>query len=365
MSDGSKRWGMWVGVVLAIIVLAVGFFFIGRATAPATRFAPPNLGQIVVVNEDANGTAVRVSPGWTLVLQLPGNPSTGYTWNITPPDPSIVEVGPGPIFTPASRGVGGPGTLTFTGMAVGVGTTVIDGRYVSPSGQEEKTFELTIEVQSAAPTTSTLPRSTTSPTRPPTTTSAAPTTTTTAATTTTTAAPTTTAPPTSTSGSTTSTSGSTTTTTALPTTTTTVAPTTTTTAPPTTTTTEPPTTTSSIPLPTTTTKPGILYIDWTKDGQVLIIPATVKTVVVTLAGNPSTGYNWKLARFNDKVLKLQADPPFIPIEGKTGPGTPGYLVWTFDVIGQGSSPIDIQLLDPSGKVVDDFFVGLATAAEPR
>ena len=356
MPAKSKPWVMWVVAAIVIIVVAVGFFFIGRATAPEQKTLPPDLGQIVILNEDANGTAVRVSPGWILVLQLPGDPNNGYTWNATPPDPNIIEVGAGPYFTPSGEDAGSPGVLTYTAMAVGLGTTEIDARYVGPTGQEEKAFKLTIEVQDAAPTTSTLPPSTTSPTRPPSTTAPPTTTTTAAPTTTTTAAPTTT----SESGTTTTGSG-TTTTTAKPTTTT--AKPTTTTAKPTTTTAKP--TTTLPPLPTTTTLAGTLYINWTQDGQVLTIAGDEKTVVVTLPANPSTGYTWKVARINDQVLKLTGDPVFTPLSEQAQTGNPGYLVWTFDVVGLGSSPLEIQLLDPSGATVDSFYVGLATAAQPK
>lgn len=340
MAQSTNRTWIWGAVAVGAVALAVACFFIGRATAPEEPIViPPGLSKIVILTEATNGQAVRVSPGAVLVLQLPGNPTTGYTWNITPPDPAVVRVDSGPVFTPTRNDEGSPGVLTFTGMAVALGTTEIDGRYVSPSGVEEKTYKVIIEVIKSAPTTSTLPPSTTSPVTPPST-----------------SASTTTSDSTTTTGASTTTSGSTTTTKPPTTTTTTAPPTTTTLAP---------TTTSSLPKPTTTTLPNVFYIDWTQDGKLLTIPVDTEKVVVTLPANPSTGHSWMLSQYEPQVIKPIGEPVFTPQEGQGQPGTPGYMVWTFELVGLGSTPLEFKLSDPANKPVDLFFVGLQTLVQPK
>jgi inhibitor of cysteine peptidase len=72
--------------------------------------------------DSSEGETVQVHVGDTFVVQLPGNPTTGYTWEVVPAEvPVCIQVGE-PVFTPESDLVGAPGTFEFTFEITAVGT---------------------------------------------------------------------------------------------------------------------------------------------------------------------------------------------------------------------------------------------------
>ncbi len=385
MATNGKRKINWIGIALVavIIILVVVVVYLASCageeettttTSPQAQIPPGT--EVVRLTEASNGKTVTVSPGYLLILELPGYPTRGYQWNVVPPDPEVVRGLPGPEITPDSGDT--PGTYLFAGLALALGTTEVSADYVNPQGQTEDSYKLTIQVVSSTPTSST------TTTADETTTTAESTTTTTEATTTTTAATTTTtaASTTTTSAATTTTTGaSTTSTTAKPTTTTTAKPTTTTTAKPTTTTTKPATTTTAEPT-TTTTKPTLppttstsyiqrppteiipanTYLDERNNGQVVY--ATVGAqVVLTLGGDASSPYTWSIKRIDTSVLRQTGNVVFTPVAGpKTG--SPGIYTFTFDVLrADASTQLALVYADSSGNVNQYFYVGIITNAQ--
>jgi predicted secreted protein len=360
-----KRKINWIGIALAAIIVALIIVVVYLAsctggdesttTTTGASQIPPGT-EVVRLTEASNGKTITVSPGYLLILELPGYPSQGYQWDILPPDPEVVKGLPGPEITPDVGTT--PGTYTFAGIALALGTTSVSGDYVSPTGEVDKTYKLNINVVSSTPTSST------------TTSSEATTTTTEAATTT--SASTTTSSSTTTTASSTTTSSASTTTTAKPTTTTTAQPTTTTTAKPTTTTTtEKPTTTTTVKLPPTTSTsyierppttevPGNTYLDERNNGQVVY--ATVGAqIVLTLGGDASSPYKWSIKKIDTSVLRSTGNPTFTPVAGpKTG--QPGVYTFTFDVLkANQSTQLALVYADSSGTVNQYFYVGVVTS----
>ena len=353
------RSGIGILTVAVLTVAALSVFAVSctsdeETTTTSQRQLGENL-QVVKINERSNGKVVTVSPGFIIQLELQGQPSLRYFWDVLPPDPLIVRMLSGPRIT---RDEGeARGTYSFTGLALRLGETSLSAEYVNWKGQVQETFTVTFNVVSSAPTTTTSLEETTT-TSGSTTTTAAPTTTT-AAPTTTTAAPTTTtaAPTTTTSGSTTTTAAPTTTTTAAPTTTTTTQPPTTSTTKPT----LPPTTsTSYIERPPYPDEPGTTYLDERNNGQIVEATAGGK-VVLSLGGNPSTGYRWEIKRIDQAVLRSAGEPQFTPESDLAG--APGVYVWTFDVLkADVSTQLALVYLDPDGNIDQYFYVGIVTGA---
>ena len=342
--------------VLAMLGMTVLVAACSRTELTTTTTTDRQFGQnlqVIKINELSNGKIVTVSPGFVIELELKGQPSLRYHWDVLPPDPKIVLALPGPrvLFDQANL----QGTFTFTALARAVGETTLTADYVDRKGEVVRAFACTFQVVSNMPTTTTVSESTTTTastttTTAPTTTTAAPTTTTTAAPTTTTAAPTTT-------------TASSTTTTAKPTTTTTVSESTTTTTeqPTTTTVTLPPTTTTSfVERPPYEEKPGYTYLDERNNGDVVNATAGGK-IVLSLGGNPSTGYHWEIKTIDTSVLRAEGDPQFI--SESTAVGAPGVYVWTFDVLrADVSTQLALVYLDPDGNVDQYFYVGIVTIA---
>jgi predicted secreted protein len=328
--------------VLALMALAMLLAGCSRnetTTTTAGRQFGERL-QVIKLNELSNGKVVSVSPGFLIQLELKGQPSLRYHWDVLPPDPKIVWSLPGPrvLFDEMNL----QGTFTFDALAVGVGQTDFSADYVNRMGEVQRSFKCTFNVVSSLPTTTTATEATT--------TTASSTTTTASSTTTTQASTTTTAKPTTTTAG-----SSTTTTTEKPTTTTTEKPTTTTvTLPPT-------TSTSYIPRPPTTEVPGNTYLDERNNGDVVNAVAGSQ-IVLTLGGNPSTGYQWKIEKIDQAVLRSQGDPQFTPSSDL--PGAPGVYTWTFDVLqADASTALALVYLAPDGTTIDQYFyVGIVTTS---
>jgi len=72
------------------------------------------------------------------------------------------------------------------------------------------------------------------------------------------------------------------------------------------------------------------------DGHV--IELTVGDVLVLeLAGNPTTGYNWYVVDADGSVLQQRGDPEFAPDSSAIGSG--GKLLLTFKALAAGESPL--------------------------
>jgi predicted secreted protein len=369
-SGRLKRLARGRTAVLAVALLAVvgmAILVTACSRSETTTTTERRFGerlQTVKINELSNGRIVTVSPGWLIEIELKGQPSLRYHWDVLPPDPNIVWTIPGPrvVFDQMNL----EGTFTFDALALNIGETDFSADYVSRVGEVQRSFKCTFNVVSSVPTTSTsATEGTTTTTAASTTTTTQATTTTTQATTTTTqATTTTTAKPTTTTtqATTTTTTQATTTTTAQPTTTTTTEkPTTTTTAAPTTTTvTLPPTTTTEyIPRPPTSEVPGNTYIDERNNGDV--VNAMVGgQLILTLGADTSSGYTWQIEKVDTSVLRSTGNPTFTPTSSGS---TTGVFTWTFDVLkANASTQLALAYADSSGKIDQYFYVGVVTSS---
>ena len=108
---------------------------------------PP--GQILMLNADDSGSDVTVRVGVRLLVTLSGNASTGYEWEITDLDTSILE-NSGTIHRSSCAipvpGCGEIKTWMFTALAAG--STSLRMIYHRPWEAEEpaRTFELIVTV---------------------------------------------------------------------------------------------------------------------------------------------------------------------------------------------------------------------------
>ena len=77
----------------------------------------------MTLGEGDSGRTVTVSQGTQLMIQLPANPSTGYSWNATVGDSSVLTQAGDPVFKPSSDALGAGGTYTIWFQAAGPGKT--------------------------------------------------------------------------------------------------------------------------------------------------------------------------------------------------------------------------------------------------
>jgi len=112
-------------------------------------------GSIRTVTEADNGTTVALSRHDMLEVILPGNPSTGYTWQTVNANSWVLAPLRRPVFTPFSTGtndaprVGAGGTFRMTYEVVGKGTSPLELSYTRPWEPEtnpNQTFKITVTV---------------------------------------------------------------------------------------------------------------------------------------------------------------------------------------------------------------------------
>ena len=98
---------------------------------------------------NANQT-IEVNVGDTLVVELEGNPTTGFTWEAVELDQAVLEQVGEPEFTAQSDLLGAPGVIVLRFKANGPGQTLLKLVYRRPWEQDvppEETYEVTIVVK--------------------------------------------------------------------------------------------------------------------------------------------------------------------------------------------------------------------------
>ncbi len=121
------------------------------ATGCATR------ERIVTVTESANGSTVNIGVGDRLRVELPSNPSTGYSWQTMELNSWVLARTKRPVFTPdwvvgadRQRMVGGSGKLTLEYEAIGAGTSPVRiaySRQWETNTAPAKTLQMTVVVK--------------------------------------------------------------------------------------------------------------------------------------------------------------------------------------------------------------------------
>ncbi|MEU2038188.1 protease inhibitor I42 family protein [Nocardia niwae] len=136
----------------ALLVLLAGSVVAGCGSSPdgtTTESADP----VVRVSETGDGQQRRLRVGQRLVVALPSNPSTGYSWSIAMVDATVAkqdreaDFEPDPA-VPVAPGAGGTAVWSFVGAAAGRTPLTMEYRRPWEQGLEPaRTFSLTIEVE--------------------------------------------------------------------------------------------------------------------------------------------------------------------------------------------------------------------------
>lgn len=107
-----------------------------------------SMGSKKVIEKDS-GKTVELRIGNTLVVDLPGNPSTGYSWETVSVDGSILQSSGNDAFVPDSNMIGAPGKVSLRFKAMAAGKTALKLAYRRVWEKEVpplKAFELNVEV---------------------------------------------------------------------------------------------------------------------------------------------------------------------------------------------------------------------------
>lgn len=76
---------------------------------------------------------LAAQPGQLLILNLPGNPTTGYRWNLVEATQGVLEsLGPEVFHSPQDEVIGGEGTSTWRFQVTGAGAGRLYLTYARP-----------------------------------------------------------------------------------------------------------------------------------------------------------------------------------------------------------------------------------------
>jgi inhibitor of cysteine peptidase len=84
------------------------------------------------------------------------------------------------------------------------------------------------------------------------------------------------------------------------------------------------------------------------DNEHAVILAVGDTLVVSLATTPGTGFGWKMAELDGKMLRAVGTPEVIP-NAHPMPGAPATQVFHFQAVGAGSTGLELDYLRPWEK----------------
>lgn len=104
----------------------------------------------VVVAQSQNGETVALAKGDVLVVELAGNPTTGYEWTVAQIDSAYLRLA-GSTYTADSSAIGSGGTYVFRFESLRTGRTVLGLVYrrAWETTAADQTFTLTVDVRAA------------------------------------------------------------------------------------------------------------------------------------------------------------------------------------------------------------------------
>lgn len=103
----------------------------------------------VKLDEQDNGQTVEVNSGDKITITLAGNPTTGYSWELSEFDASVVELAGEADYKSDSKLLGSGGVYTFTLKAGAPGSTVVKFIYHRSweDAEPAQVFEVTLNVK--------------------------------------------------------------------------------------------------------------------------------------------------------------------------------------------------------------------------
>ena len=108
------------------------------------------VGGMIPVSEQDNGKTVELLTGDKLIVELEGNPTTGYLWEVESGEGKELKQEGEAEFNPASSLVGSGGKVSLQFKAVTPGKVVLRLVYHRPWEQDippEKTYEIEVIIK--------------------------------------------------------------------------------------------------------------------------------------------------------------------------------------------------------------------------
>jgi predicted secreted protein len=130
-----------------IIFLASSMVLLGLAACSVQPSGTPSAKRLTQAD---NGHEADLHVGDILDVILPGNPSTGFQWQIDAGDNKILPQSAASEFEPATNALGSGGQVTMHFKAVAAGRTGLKLTYRRPFEKDAppaRTFQVTVNVK--------------------------------------------------------------------------------------------------------------------------------------------------------------------------------------------------------------------------
>ena len=128
----------WIDVFAALCAIVV---LLSACAGPG--------GASVTLRETDVGRTIDLKRGDKLIVELEGNPTTGFSWTMADLESDVLKAEGEPEFSADPGMVGGSGTFTFTFAAARSGTMLLKLLYHQAWDKETppaKTFDVTVTV---------------------------------------------------------------------------------------------------------------------------------------------------------------------------------------------------------------------------
>jgi inhibitor of cysteine peptidase len=134
---------------IVLVAAAIVVSLLAMLLLPGDTPAPAEPAMVAVSEPDA-GSTVRLNAGDRLQVELEGNPSTGYTWEVTARDTAVLTLVGDQEFVPDSGALGSGGRVVTRFEATGAGQSALQMIYhrsFETNAAPLKTFELRVVVE--------------------------------------------------------------------------------------------------------------------------------------------------------------------------------------------------------------------------
>ena len=103
----------------------------------------------VTISESDHGRVIEVVPDSRIAVRLVENPSTGYQWDLEPPEGPVLKLGADSYQPPATSvpGAGGIRVFEFHAMSAGITFIRLRLRRSCESEHAHKIFEVAVHVR--------------------------------------------------------------------------------------------------------------------------------------------------------------------------------------------------------------------------
>ena len=132
--------------ILHLIAIVMGGLLCACSAAPT----PAPIPSTKRLTEADAGRSIELRAGDKLEVTLPGNPTTGFQWDVSYGNTTILQPSGESKFEPPSSAIGHGGQITLRFAAVGSGQTELKLIYHRPFEQDvppAQTFEVTVTVR--------------------------------------------------------------------------------------------------------------------------------------------------------------------------------------------------------------------------